>query len=78
MKSDPASESSASIVAYLKGVREERGLSIREVGRRAELPHATVRKIESGENMPTLYSLFRIANALETKLSKAFKQVESE
>lgn len=54
--------------ANLKSLRELRGLTQSELGERAGMGAASVSHFETGQRMPSLESLVRIADALEVSL----------
>lgn len=51
----------------LKNLREERGLSLRELAHRADMSHQNIHTIEKGETNPSLTTVCRLADALEVK-----------
>ncbi len=53
----------------LKTLRERKGLSQAELGRRAELTREYINRLEAGQYDPTLGVLRRIAKALGVKLT---------
>jgi transcriptional regulator with XRE-family HTH domain len=53
----------------LKTLRERKGLSQAELGRRAELTREYINRLEAGQYDPTLGALRRIAKALGVKLT---------
>jgi transcriptional regulator with XRE-family HTH domain len=58
---------------HLKKIRTELGVSSAELSRRSfiEKPHIT--RLEKGETNPTLYTLQKIAEALEISMDDLFK-----
>lgn len=56
----------------LRAVREERGLSMRELASRAGIAVSFVSKIESGKTSPTIMSLGKILEALGTDVPAFF------
>lgn len=56
------------LIARLVAVRVKRGISQNRLSEIAGMSRSGLRHLESGENNPTLYSLLRIARALEIKL----------
>jgi transcriptional regulator with XRE-family HTH domain len=57
----------------LKAVRKDRGLTLQQVADAAGLSKAFVSQIESGTANPSLASLKRVGNALETPLAALFE-----
>lgn len=57
---------------YLKGLRQSKGLGIRELARRAELDAGGITRIEQGGRIPTLDTLKALATALEVPPSDLF------
>ncbi len=60
------------------GLRQSVGLSQEELADRAEIHRTYVSQIERGLKSPTIITLLRLSNALETTPSKLMKQLESE
>lgn len=58
---------------HLKKLRMERNVSSAELSRRTfiEKPHIT--RLEKGESNPTLFTLQKIADALEISIEELFK-----
>jgi len=56
------------IADHLKSVREQRGLTQTELGTRAGISAASVSHFETGQRLPSLESLVRIADALEVSI----------
>lgn len=56
----------------LKQLRQSRGLSIRELGRRCGISHVSISLIERGRHSPSISSLKAVLDALETTLSAFF------
>ncbi len=56
----------------LKYVREKQNLSQRELGRRSDVPSATISLIESGKVSPSVSSLKRILEAIPMSLGEFF------
>ena len=63
----------AAIGARVKALREAMGLSLRELGVRAEVGAATLSQVERGESSPTLAVAARIADGLELTLSQLLR-----
>ncbi|GCB48484.1 helix-turn-helix domain-containing protein [Streptomyces sp. NL15-2K] len=57
---------------YLKGLRQSKGLGVRELARRAELDAGGITRIEQGKISPTLDTLKALATALEVPSSDLF------
>ena len=60
------------VVAELRRLRKESGLTQAELAKRAEVPRTTITKIESGTYNPTLSTLMTIASALNKKVQVLF------
>jgi transcriptional regulator with XRE-family HTH domain len=56
----------------LKFVREQNGLSQRELAKRAGVPHSSISMIEQGQNSPSINSLIKILNGLPMSLAQFF------
>lgn len=54
----------------VRSIREERGMSMREVARRAKLAPYTLSKIESGQASPAVATLEQIADAFGMTMSE--------
>ena len=69
------------LIASLSAARKAQALSLNEVAARAGLSHTMVMRVEKGERMPTIFTLLRIAEALDVDLWKllrdATKSVEN-
>ena len=63
----------AAIGVRVKALREAMGLSLRELGVRAEVGAATLSQVERGESSPTLAVAARIADGLELTLSQLLR-----
>lgn len=69
----PASEAAAlGVGARLKAVREEAGLSQRELARRAGVTNGTISLIEQERHAPSLASLHRILSSLPISMAEFF------
>ena len=53
----------------IKALREERGLSQQQLASKCDFEKSNMSRIESGNTIPSLKSLFKISTALEMKLS---------
>ena len=56
----------------IKKFREQRGLKQSELAERVRLSTKYIQFIETGHRIPSLKALYRIANALEVKVSDLF------
>jgi transcriptional regulator with XRE-family HTH domain len=63
----------AAIGPRVKALREAMGLSLRELGLRADVGAATLSQVERGESSPTLAVAARIAEGLELTLSQLLR-----
>jgi transcriptional regulator with XRE-family HTH domain len=61
--------------AQLKKIRLEKGLSIREVELRGDIDRSILSKIENGSRNCTLYTLKKIADAMEVDMAEFFKNL---
>jgi transcriptional regulator with XRE-family HTH domain len=57
----------------IRGIREQRGLSLRALAERAGLSMNAISLIERGENSPTVSSLHRLATALGIPITTFFE-----
>jgi transcriptional regulator with XRE-family HTH domain len=57
---------------HLRKIREEKGISLREVELRGDLDRQWLSKIELGKINPTLYSLRKLCELLEIDVSDLF------
>lgn len=48
----------------LKKLREDRGLSLRELAHQADTSHQNIHEIEKGARNPSLTTIYRLAEAL--------------
>jgi transcriptional regulator with XRE-family HTH domain len=63
----------------LKKIRLERGLSSRELGRRADIPHETISRLENNSRAnPSLPAAMRLAQALGVTLDYLAGMYEEE
>jgi DNA-binding XRE family transcriptional regulator/quercetin dioxygenase-like cupin family protein len=58
--------------ALLKKVREQNGLSQRELAKRSGVTHSSISMIEQGQNSPSINSLEKILNAIPMTLAQFF------
>lgn len=61
----------------LKGMREERGLTQRDLAGRAGLTNGAISLIEQNKSSPSVASLKRILDAIPMSLSEFFSEVEA-
>ena len=54
-------------------VRNEKGMSIRELAEKAHVPRSTLSRIENEENSPRLDVLEKIAIALDVRISDLYE-----
>ena len=59
--------------ARLRKVREERGLSLREVCRRVEITPSALSQIETGRSRPSVGTLYAIVSELDISLDDLFR-----
>lgn len=56
------------VIEYkIKKIREEKGLSIRELADICDVSHTAIHYIENGKRQPTLYMICAIAEALQVR-----------
>ncbi|MAO65408.1 MAG: transcriptional regulator [Balneola sp.] len=60
----------------VKRAREKAGLSQFDLGLESDLHRNMIDLVERGQTMPTVYTLIKIAKALETSLAELTKGVE--
>lgn len=58
---------------YLRQVRKEKGISLREMELRGDISRQKISKIELGESNPSIFTLRKIAQALDTDLAELLK-----
>ncbi len=63
--------------ARLKALRQEAGLSQRQLAERAEVPHGQISMIETGRSSPSVASLRRILGGLGITMSAFFEPDET-
>lgn len=68
---------SFSVGDKLRTLRQERGLSLRDVARSARVSASLLSQIENGKVNPSVVSLSKIAAALQLPMSVLFPQVEA-
>lgn len=59
---------------HLKKIRQDRGISLRQLSRSAAMSPASLSAIENGRSSPTLATLSRVLQALGTGFSEFFAQ----
>ncbi|HEY7420039.1 MAG TPA: cupin domain-containing protein [Ktedonobacteraceae bacterium] len=62
----------------LRALRQERGLSLRDVAKGADVSASLLSQIESGKVNPSVASLLKIASALQLPINVFFSQSETE
>ena len=58
----------------IRQLRERKGVSLRELARRADVGVATLSRIESGEANPRLSTLLQLADALGVFVGQLFEK----
>lgn len=58
----------------IRQLRERKGVSLRELARRAGLGVATLSRIESGEANPRLSTLVQLTDVLEVSIQQLFEK----
>ena len=66
-------EFAKTIGAHLRRVREQHGISQEQLSIKAGYYHTYVNKIEQGKYSPSMHTLWRLAYALDLKLSDFLK-----
>jgi len=61
---------------HLKKMRSQHGISSAELARRCFIEKSHVSMMESGDSNPTLFTLHKIADALELTIEELFKGFE--
>ena len=59
--------------SHLKKVREEKGLSLNELGLRGDFDRQALWKLEKGQKHLTVYSLYKICDSLDITIDDFFK-----
>ena len=67
-KSDPYSAAKSKLGVRISQLREQKGISQRQLALRLELDRVTLNKIESGTGNPTFETLLRIAGGLDVEV----------
>lgn len=65
-----------SLAENIARLRKERGVGLRELGRKAGLSAAALSAIEKGESSPTLATFYKILKALQTDFVEFFSDSE--
>ena len=71
-KSLPVDSESNKVGEYLRGLRQARGLTTRQVGIAADCTDATVSRIERGERRPSIFLLWKLIEVLDGNFLKAY------
>lgn len=58
--------------SQVRKLRNKRGISQEELAKKAKLDLTTINEIENGNRDPMLKTIWKIANALDIKLSQLF------
>jgi transcriptional regulator with XRE-family HTH domain len=64
--------------ARLKEVRQRAGMSLRELGRQADVSPSFVSQIENGRSQPSVATLYTFARLLNVSIDELFDQREAE
>jgi putative transcriptional regulator len=59
----------------IRNIRLQKGISQSELGFACETEKSTISRIEAGRTNPTLYTLKKIADALEVSISDLVKNI---
>jgi transcriptional regulator with XRE-family HTH domain len=70
----PPSDPVAQLGARVRELRRDRGLTLKELGRHAELSHPFLSQLERGLARPSMSSVERIARALDVPVSALWTQ----
>ncbi len=76
MKDADADRIIGAVVAKLRSVREEKGLSVNRLAETAGLTHVGVLNIESGNRSPQLRTALKLADALGIRLSEILAELD--
>lgn len=76
MKHKESIDFTTSLVALFKKRRKELGLSHLKLAEECGLSRMAISHIEAGKRNPTIATCYKIAKALDMKLSEAIKKVE--
>ena len=68
-----AQDAAREIAWQLVKFRMEHGLTQQELAIRAQTSHSQISRLESGQHLPSLATLGKIANALQLRLSISFE-----
>ena len=68
-RSPEEAEEIVRLIQHLVEVRNQRGISQRELAKRCSMPQSSVARIETFRTLPNLVTLIRIINALDLKIS---------
>lgn len=77
MEKGNAQQKVLKVVQGLIALRTAAGISQYRLAELTGLSRETIRKVEAGENSPTLATLFLISEALGSKLAPLVKEAES-
>lgn len=69
---DPEEELLATIGQNIRGLRKERSLTLKQVSRRTGLSVSLLSQIERAESSASVSSLYKLARALDCRLTKLF------
>jgi transcriptional regulator with XRE-family HTH domain len=72
----PPDSSRAIFAANVARIRERKGLTQEQLGWNAGLHQTAVARIESGDRMPTLPTIFKIAEGLEVPPADLFAGID--
>jgi transcriptional regulator with XRE-family HTH domain len=70
----PPSDPVAALGARVRELRRDRGLTLKELGRHAELSHPFLSQLERGLARPSMSSVARIARALDVPVSTLWRR----
>lgn len=74
VKVDPEQVRVRQVCSYLRGLREERGISQQRLSEMAGISRTGLRHIESQKINPTLYSLLKVCKALKVDFAKVLRK----
>jgi transcriptional regulator with XRE-family HTH domain len=60
---------------HLRALRDERGLTQEDLAALAAVERKTVNRLETGQHLPRLNAVFRLADALGVRVSELFATV---
>ena len=78
MAADPHAETVNRVIQALRDERKKKGLSQERLATMAGLSRTGVRHVESGQFRPTLYTMLKLAEALDLDFPGLLRKVRSQ